>query len=199
MIYCYSSSAQLFDEWLEEQSTTETPTEAYAQKCNGASSVPVPSDVFDPCIISWSKLYNNTSVLQTDNSVKIMRMRTKSNVNDESPHNKLKDEWNAYEAWMDLERKSAPVGVNQMFQSDIVYWWLDTNQQMMKTAYGAAGIALACATVIIFASAKSFVLTFFAAIAIVYVLVAATACLVGMGWSLGFLESVLFAILIGIR
>ena len=69
-------------------------------------------------------------------------------------------------------------------------------------------------------SYRSFVLTLFAGISISYVLVAATACLgkdsscsnttipwlqfshfllsVGLGWELGFLESILFAILIGI-
>ena len=51
---------------------------------------------------------------------------------------------------------------------------------------------------VIFISSRSFVLTIFAAVSIIYVLVAATACLVGLGWELGFLESILFAILIGI-
>lgn len=50
----------------------------------------------------------------------------------------------------------------------------------------------------VFISSRSFVLTLFAGISIAYVLVAATACLVGLGWELGFLESILFAILIGI-
>ena len=59
-------------------------------------------------------------------------------------------------------------------------------------------VALVCAAVVIFISSRSFVLTIFAAVSIIYVLVAATACLVGLGWELGFLESILFAILIGI-
>ena len=190
---------QLFDSWLKDQSKSESPTEAYAQNCKQASSAPVSSEVFDPCMIGWSKLVNNTSVLQTDGEVKIMEIRTKSNVFYDAPQSELGDEWNAYEDWLDNERKSAPAGVNQMYHSDLKYWWFDTNNQMMKTAYGAAGIALVCAAVVVFVASRSFVLTFFAAIAIMYVLVAATACLVGLGWSLGFLESVLFAILIGIR
>jgi len=195
----YECPMVLFDEWLKEQSSSETPTKAYTQSCNGASSAPVPSEVFDPCIISWSKLYNNTSVLQTDDSVKIMEVRTKSNVFYDAPQNELRAEWTTYEDWLDDERKnSAPSGVDQMYHSDLSYWWADTNQQMMKTAYGAAGIALVCAAVVIFISARSLVLTLFAAIAIIYVLVAATSCLVALGWSLGFLESILFAILIGI-
>jgi len=59
-------------------------------------------------------------------------------------------------------------------------------------------IAFACASVVIFVSSRSFVLTVFAGLSVLYVLAAATASLVGLGWNLGFLESVLFAILIGI-
>ena len=47
-------------------------------------------------------------------------------------------------------------------------------------------------------SSKSLRLTLFSALSITFILTAATACLVGLGWNLGFLESVCFAILIGI-
>jgi len=194
----YECPMVLFDEWLKDQSTSQSPTEAYSQNCKGATSVPVHLEVFDPCIIGWSQLVNIKSVLQTKGSVKIMQIRTKSNLTADSPQSESKNEWTTYEAWLNDERSSAPNGANKMYQSDIVYWWFDTNQQMLKTAYGAAGIALACAAVVVFISARSFVLTLFAAISIAYVLVAATACLVGLGWELGFLESILFAILIGI-
>jgi len=188
----------LFDSWLQEQSLSETPTEAYAQNCNGASAVPVPTDVFDPCMISWSKLTDNKYVLQTGGRVKIMEIRTQSDIVFDSPFDELEDEWTKYEAWMDNERSIAPRGSNQMFNSDLAYWWFDTNQQMLKTAYGAAGIALVCAAVVVFVSSRSFVLTLFAGVSIIYVLVATTACLIALGWELGFLESILFAILIGI-
>eukprot|EP00580_Thalassiosira_gravida_P014932 CAMPEP_0201661984 /NCGR_PEP_ID=MMETSP0494-20130426/4208_1 /ASSEMBLY_ACC=CAM_ASM_000839 /TAXON_ID=420259 /ORGANISM="Thalassiosira gravida, Strain GMp14c1" /LENGTH=1144 /DNA_ID=CAMNT_0048140245 /DNA_START=29 /DNA_END=3463 /DNA_ORIENTATION=+ len=188
-----------FDGWLKDQSTSDTPTMAYTANCKGASSAPVPSDVFDPCIIAWSKDVNNMSILQVDGSVKVIEVRTKSNVSYDASQKLLKEEWTTYEDWLENERQdSAPSGVDKFYHSDLAYWWFDTNNQMMKTAYGAAGIALFCAAVVVYISTRSFVLTTFAAIAILYVLVAATACLVGLGWTLGFLESVLFAILIGI-
>lgn len=55
----------------------------------------------------------------------------------------------------------------------------------------------AAATVILFSS-RSFVLTLFATVTVGYVLTSVTAVLVAMGWTLGFIESILFAILIGI-
>lgn len=55
----------------------------------------------------------------------------------------------------------------------------------------------AAAAVILFSS-RSLVLTLFCVVTIGYVLTSVTAVLVAMGWTLGFLESILFAILIGI-
>ena len=55
----------------------------------------------------------------------------------------------------------------------------------------------AAAAVILFSS-RSFVLTLFATVTVGYVLTSVTALLVAAGWTLGFLESILFAILIGI-
>ena len=170
------------------------------QHCDEASSVPVAPEVFDPCMIAWSELHEVTSVLQTQGRVRILEVEAKSNIFYDSPQSELKKEWTAYEEWLEDERQnSAPSGANQMFHSDLSYWWFDVNQQILKTAIGAMGIALAGASVVIFISSRSFVLTVFAGFSVLYVLAAATAFLVGLGWNLGFLESVLFAILIGIR
>lgn len=69
---------------------------------------------------------------------------------------------------------------------------------MLKTAYGAAGIALAAAAVVMLFSSRSFEITLFALVTIGFILLSVTSALVASGWSLGFLESVCFAILIGI-
>lgn len=69
---------------------------------------------------------------------------------------------------------------------------------MLKTAYASSGIALAAAGLAILVSSRSIVLTVFSTLTVGYVLTSVTATLVAMGWTLGFLESILFAILIGI-
>jgi hypothetical protein len=74
----------------------------------------------------------------------------------------------------------------------------DTNGQMLSTAYSAAGIALAGAAAVILFSSRSFTLTIFSTLTIGYVLTSVTATLVALGWTLGFLESICFAILIGV-
>lgn len=69
---------------------------------------------------------------------------------------------------------------------------------MLQTAYSAAGIALGCAAAVIFFSSRSLLLTVFSTLTIGYVLTSVTATLVAMGWTLGFLEAICFAILIGV-
>jgi predicted RND superfamily exporter protein len=73
-----------------------------------------------------------------------------------------------------------------------------TTGKMLQTAFGAAGIALGFSGIVVLVSSRSFMLTLFSIVTIGYVLTATTALLVAAGWTLGFLESVCFAILIGI-
>lgn len=80
----------------------------------------------------------------------------------------------------------------------MVCYRYDTNGRMLQTAYGAAAIALGAAGIVVLLSSRSFVLTIFSIFTIGYVLTSTTAMLVASGWTLGFLESVCFAILIGV-
>lgn len=85
-----------------------------------------------------------------------------------------------------------------MFHSSGDFWWYDTNGKMLQTAYAAAGIALGFSGIVVLFSSRSVVLTLISIFTIGYVLIASTALLVASGWALGFLESICFAILIGI-
>lgn len=118
----YSCPMNLFDAWLQEQSTSDKPTEAYTQNCAGASQAPVPADVFDPCMIAYSKLTDNTAVLSLDGSVKMIEVRSKSDVLYDAPFNELNDEWTSIETWLDDERSSAPDGVNKAYHTNQGFW-----------------------------------------------------------------------------
>lgn len=67
-----------------------------------------------------------------------------------------------------------------------------------RTAYGSAGIAIAASAVVILLSSRSLVMTLFSVLSIGYVLASVTSMMVAAGWTLGFLESICFAILIGV-
>merc|ERR1711935_563486 len=63
---------------------------------------------------------------------------------------------------------------------------------------GGAGISLAASACVVLLSSRSVVLTVFTTGTIFYILVTVTALLTAFGWTLGFLESICFSILIGV-
>lgn len=187
-----------FSNWLTEQSTVETPENIYTANCNGASSVPVSQVYFDDCIIAWSQEVSNYSILPREGKVATVLFPFMSRVRYDDNYDTQDKEWNLIEDWVKDYNKEAPLGVSNGYFSSDDFWWYDTNGQMLVTAYSAAGIALGCAAAVILLSSRSLVLTLFSTLTIGYVLTSVTAMLVAVGWTLGFLESICFAILIGV-
>lgn len=196
----FTCATQRFDDWLQEQSSTsDEPDQAYTEHCNGAVGIPVPQADFDACIIAWSKQVEETTILtRDDDKVTILFVPFTSRVRYDDNYERLDEEWNLIEDWVQDYNRQAPAGVTLGYFSSFDFWWYDTNGQMLKTAYSAAGIALGCSAAVILFSSRSLVLTMFSTLTIVYVLTSVTATLVAMGWTLGFLESICFAILIGV-
>jgi 5-methyltetrahydrofolate--homocysteine methyltransferase len=194
----YTCPMDRFGEWLEEQSIATEKDAIYVDNCNGASGIPVPQEDFHSCIIAWAQKVGETSILPRDGKVTIMFLPFTSRVRYDDPYGELDDEWNLIEKWMKDQMKDAPTGVKRGYFSSFDFWWYDTNGQMLQTAYSAAAIALGCAAAVILFSSRSIVLTIFSTLTIGYVLTSVTATLVALGWTLGFLESICFAILIGV-
>lgn len=194
----YECAINQFDDWLQDQysSETENQEDIYKESCNGSSSLPMASGDFDKCLTSWSQSYGNTDVFNKKGKVQILLVNTKASVEFTAPPTVIKEEWIRYEDF--LKEEDAPEGVDKPHHTSFMWWWNDTQYQMFETALGAAAIAVAFSTIVVVISSRSLILTFFSACCIVYVLAAATASLVALGWSLGFLESVCFAILVGI-
>jgi hypothetical protein len=207
--------------WLGEQAASDTQDDIYTENCAGATGLPIPQENFHPCIIAWSYAKDDTRILSNKGEVKIIHFEFGSRVRYDSPYKVLDDEWELIENWIIQQSSEAPAGVNKSFFSSYDFWWYgmyrkkwhfrkflnsltsfgyfsDTNGQMLSTAYGAAGIALGAAAGVILFSSRSFILTLFSITTIGYVLTSVTAALVALGWTLGFLESICFAILIGV-
>merc|ERR1711935_1221624 len=145
--------------------------------------------------IDWAAQYNEDSVLSMDKKVRILYIEMVSRIRFDSPFDNLENEYKMIDDWMATKSLSAPETANKVIFSSRTFLWFDTNRQMLTTSYGSAAIALATAAIVIFLSSYSFVLTFFATFTIGYVLTSVTATLVAIGWTLGFLESICFAIL----
>jgi hypothetical protein len=198
----FTCPMQRFGQWLQEQSNTSSTSEQqdpkYLEYCGDATGIPVSTEDFDPCIIAWADQVGETSILSRENKVQIMFLPFTSRVRYDDHYDTLDDEWQLIETWMKEQTRQAPSGVNRGYFSSFDFWWYDTNGQMLQTAYSAAGIALGCAAAVILFSSRSLLLTVFSTLTIGYVLTSVTATLVAMGWTLGFLEAICFAILIGV-
>lgn len=157
---------------------------------------------FHACAAAWSMQTSSTSMLQRNGTtIEAIFFHYNGRVRLDSPFSELQDEWNLIEDYLQNEKKQedgAPGSVNGMYVASIDFWWYDTNGSMLRSAYQSAGIALAFSGLVVLLTSRSFILTLFALITIAYVLASTTALLVASGWTLGFLESICFAILIGI-
>ena len=157
-----------FEAWLEMQATLEKPDAIYVNNCAGATAIPIPREDFNACIVAWTEKVGETKILSRNGEVQIILFPFGSRVRWDSPYDDLNDEWNMIENWMDAQASTAPAGVANFYFSSADFWWYDTNGQMLRTAYGAAAIALGAAGAVILLSSRSFVLTFFAIVTIVY-------------------------------
>jgi len=194
----YACSMERFDQWLLEQSTAENPDLEYITMCGGASRVPVPEDQFHDCISNWARKEQETSVLSRDGVVQTMIVSFMNKALFTDPFEVLDEQMNMIEDWLVAKSEIAPSGVDQSFFAGGTFYWHDTNGSMMNTAYSGAGIALGASAAIILLSSKSISMTVFATITILYILTSVTSMLSAIGWTLGFIESVCFSILIGV-
>jgi len=174
-----------FDNWLKYQNNLTQPNKAYVDNCSGAAQVPVPESTFNRCIIAYSREVKDMRILQNKGIVRIIYFQTELQTEWHSPHEVIGDQWYQIEKWIDRENEVAPPGVCNMFLSSETFVWYDTNNNMMSTAISASIIALVGAASVIFLTSRSFMMTLFGSISIMYVLFATIACLIRMGWELG--------------
>jgi len=198
----YECPMVAFNEWLGEMTNiTDNSTGGsyvYQNYCGSADGLPMPEDDFHLCLSEWANEQGISTVLQRNEIVQVIYFYYRARVRFDRPFNELKNEWNLIEDWMEAERTRAPSGTKNGYQTSIDYWWFDTNDTIQRSAYVSAGIALAFASLVVLISSRSIILVLFSLLTIGYVLTSTTAMLVASGWTLGFLESICFAILIGV-
>lgn len=181
----YTCVMEAFHSWLEEQNQSNNKTQEYRANCQEADSAPVSPDVFDACMIAFSNLTNSTDILHDGDSVKAIQIQGRSSTTIYSPFDEQAEEWHIIDSWAEHERLEAPSGADGFFLSSYDYWAYDTFNNSRQSAYKSALIALACASSMILLTSHSVLVTFFSAVSIAYVLVASTACLISLGWTLG--------------
>mmetsp|Transcript_11561 Transcript_11561/g.17334 ORF Transcript_11561/g.17334 Transcript_11561/m.17334 type:complete len:851 (+) Transcript_11561:73-2625(+) len=179
----YVCPINAFDNWLSDEAALDPSlqTPGYVDACkNGTDSLPMDEGFFHSCFTFWFRtvgegLYTNRDVLDRDGIVKIIRINAITSVQSDNPYPVLQREWKKFEDWVKADSGMAPVGVNNFFHSASIWWWKDTNGQMIQTAIGASVIAICFSAVIVLLSSRSLRLTLFSGLCILYVLSAATA------------------------
>lgn len=199
----YNCSINEFGHWLSEQAATTDQLDGFSTMCGDQYSLPMDPLIFHSCFSFWFRevgvqLYGEKNVLDRDGIVKVLWFDAITKVRFEDPSYELQRDWLLFENWMKNELKNGPHELQSGFLHGSVFWWKDTSLQVLNTALSAAAISVGFAAIIVLISSRSIRLTFFSVLCIVYILASATASLVSIGWELGFLESVCFAILIGI-
>ena len=192
----YACPITKFNQWLQMQAVADVPDVSYQENCGGAAFLPMDPSRFDACISAWAAQEKETTILSRRGKVEVMYIKFKSRVRPGDPHHQLHDEWHTIESYM--RALETPVGARNGYFTSLDFWRYDSTSQMLRTAFFSAGVAMVAAPICILISSRSLPLTVFATISIGYVLSSVTATVVGLGWTLGFLESILFAILIGI-
>ena len=182
------------------QTTVTTDGSIWSTHCNSATGIPIDPDFFHGCISAWAHQEEVTSILSYKGKVQIMLVPFTSRTRFErSTISEMEQEWNLINEWMhQVQSSQAPKQVSKAFFTAPDFWYYDTCSQMYKTAYGSMAIALSASAVVIFVSSKSLVMTLYSVISVVFVLSVVISLTMALGWTLGFMESICFAIAIGI-
>merc|ERR1712232_361101 len=208
----YTCPLDQFNSWLSTINTiamtsnvaTNTETMNYADYCNNATSLPVDQNDFHACISAWARETESSSILIRNNEAKVVFLYYQGKVRYDSPYEDLDKEWKGIEDFTKNHRDNAETAadaddtVKNMFVASIDFWWYDTNGSMFRSAIESSIIALSFSGLMVLLSCQSLILTLFSMLTIGCVLASTTALLVASGWTLGFLESICFAILVGI-
>lgn len=193
----FSCPLKAVNEWLKSTSRTEEE-ESIAAACGDATGVPIPQDDFHSCVSAWAKYTDEQLFFFRQEKLVAILLPFRIRVTPNDSYETLRDEFLLMEDWMKEKLSTANAGVEKAFGISTNFWFYDTHEAMLGTARQSAVIALAASAVVILFASRSLVLTCFSTLCILFVLASVTAIMVAMNWTLGFLESICFAILIGI-
>lgn len=192
----------VFETWLLARSNTSEyePNE----NCPLNATFPVEPSLFNPCVKEFisSDIAEDTAsdnrIYLRNGEVRILRLPYRqTGIRFDSGYSILNAAWKLFDGFLETKMEEAPDGVNKAFGSSFDFWWYDTNGKMFFTAYAGTAIALSAVFVVLLCSCRSIKITLFAVFTIADILSTVSMLLTLSGWTLGFLEAICFAILVG--
>lgn len=185
---------QRFNAWLKMQYQSNNATKTYINNCFGESGIPVSPEIFHSCLIAYSNHLStlddlieikNNGIFHEKGLVKLFAFTGRTQTSFISPLEEQDNELKDIEAWREEVREAAPGETRNFFFSSFGFHVTDSLKNMVSSARGAIGIATACASLMILLTTRSIMVTMLSAMSVGYVFVSTTACLVGLGWTLG--------------
>lgn len=182
-------------DWLVRRNVNEG-----ANVCGGATGLPVAAASFDGCVEEFlgENEWRRERLRMYDGKLVAVVFAFRATIRWDSSYEELRDAVDQWESHMDGQNAAAPAGVNQgFFTSGDFHWW-DTNRSMLEGAYLSIMTALIVVALVVLISTLNLLTTLYVVVAVAGVLLLVIGTVVGMGWELGFLEGICFAILIGL-
>ena len=109
----------------------------------------------------------------------------------------IRQEYNFWEAKVSEWNENAPTSVSGAFQTSFGFSWMDSKGAFMTSAVQGIAIALPAAFVVLVLSTHNWIVSLFATLTIVGILLGEVMLMVLRGWELGVSESVAIVIMIG--
>ena len=122
--YRHACMMEQFDTWLQDQSTSETPSDGFVGKCRSSPSVPVPDDIFDQCFYAFvDARREDRRYLFHEGKLKVFTVEFLTNATILSPSQDVSAEYARIADWSLNERAQAPrPGASNFFVSSRVLW-----------------------------------------------------------------------------
>ena len=210
--------------WLQDQSTSETPSESFEGECLSSPSVPVPADIFDQCFFAFVNAAGRIGVdrryLFHEGKLKVLAIHFSANATILSPSKDVSAEYARIADWSLNEMAQGTwTGSKQLFhqfKSVLVSAFLgsqvccrplaqfrlsrfhETLSKMKSSILVSAGMALATASIVILLATQSMTIMLLSIIVTCYILLATVSSVVLMGWTMGLFESIFFSLVVGL-
>ena len=181
------------------------PTEPYDLCCNVFLPVDSPT-TFDTCLKRWSNviLVNRTKKdyfsvkFDDDGNVKAVTSQIVTNRHFTWRFNEMADVYNEMNRFMDRWRgANQPVGLRDGWASSELAFY-DMQRNLFSGTLTAMGVALCLAFFVLFLTTFNIVISFYAIVAIGFVLLCTIGTVVLLGWELNVIESVTVALAVGL-
>ena len=114
-----------------------------------------------------------------------------------APYDEKKSEYDFWEQKIAEWNNNAPLSVSDAFQASFGFAWMSSEKAFMTSAIQGVAMALPAAFIVLLLSTRNWIISIFATITIISIILTEVMVMVLQGWKLGISESIAVVIMIG--